>query len=228
MKSLITYLYKHRFELFIVTQFFILFGSLFFPDDFFQLILLPALFILNIASGILLVSHKKKSMWFLIILFLVAMIAFGNSLFAEVERNEFILMRLSVYFIFYITVTAHIIQQVWHEKEVDKTVIIGLMSGYISLGFLAFFMLLSIELITPNSFTGILLDSQSMEIRADSLMYYAYITLLTIGYGDIIPVTPVAQKAVVLVGLIGQFYIVIITSVVVAKYIDVTIAKNSD
>lgn len=228
MKPLITYLYKHRFELFIVTQFFILFGSLFFPDDFFQLILLPALFILNIASGILLVSHKKKSMWFLIILFLVAMIAFGNSLFAEVERNEFILMRLSVYFIFYIIVTAHIIQQVWHEKEVDKTVIIGLMSGYISLGFLAFFMLLSIELITPNSFTGILLDSQSMEVRADSLMYYAYITLLTIGYGDIIPVTPVAQKAVVLVGLIGQFYIVIITSVVVAKYIDVTIVKNSD
>ncbi|MGH1383452.1 ion channel [Kordia sp.] len=228
MKSIIAYLYKHRFELFLVTQFLILFGSLFFPDSFFQLILLPALFILNIASGILLVSKKKKIMWFLIILFIVAMIAFGNSLLIKVERNEFILMRLSVYFIFYIIVTVHIIQQVWREKEVDRMVIIGLMSGYISLGFLAFFMLLSIELITPNSFTGILLDTQSLEIRADSIMYYAYITLLTIGYGDIIPTTPIAQKAVVLIGLIGQFYIVIITSVVVAKYVNVAIIKKRD
>lgn len=226
MNLLIAYLYRHRFELFIVTQFFILFGSLFFPDNFFQLILLPALFILNIASGILLVSKKKKTMWFLIILFLIAMIAFGNSLFVQVEKNEFILMRLSVYFTFYIIVTSHIIEQVWREKEVDKTVIIGLMSGYISLGFLAFFMLLSIELVTPDSFTGILLDSQSLEVRLDSLMYYAYITLLTIGYGDIIPVTPIAQKAVVLIGLVGQFYIVIITSVVVAKYIDRAVKNN--
>ncbi|WP_298420473.1 ion channel [uncultured Kordia sp.] len=228
MKVFIAYLYKHRFELFIATQFFILFGSLFFPDNFFQLILLPALFILNIASGILLVSKKKKTMWFLIILIAVAIIAFGNSLFMEVEKNEFILMRLSVYFIFYIIVTLHTIEQVWHEKKVDKTVIIGLMSGYISLGFLAFFMLLSIELVESNSFTGILLDGQNLDVRFDSLMYYAYITLLTIGYGDIIPVTPIAQKAVVLIGLIGQFYVIIITSVVVAKYINVSVIKNND
>lgn len=226
MKSSIKYLYKHRFELFIATQFFILFGSLFFPDAFFQNTLLPALFILNIATGILLVSKQKKLVWFLIILFVIALSAFGNSLFSEVERSEFILTRLSVYFLFYIIVTANIIQQIWREKEVDKTVIIGLMSGYIALGFLAFFMLVSIELITPNSFTGILLDSQNIEIRVDSLMYYAYITLLTIGYGDIIPVTPIAQKAVVLIGLVGQFYIVIITSVVVAKYINTSILKN--
>lgn len=226
MKSLIEYLYKHRFELFIITQFFILFGSLFFPNEFFQYKLLPVLFMLNIAGGILLVSKKRKTMWFLIILFSVSIAVFGSSLFIDVEKNEFFLARLSVYFIFYIVVTSHIIQQVWREKQVDKTVIIGLMSGYISLGFLAFFMLLSIELITPNSFTGVLIDSQSLEVRLDSLMYYAYITLLTIGYGDIIPVTPIAQKAVVLIGLVGQFYIVIITSVVVAKYIDKAVRKN--
>ena len=226
MESLITYLYRHRFELFIATQFFILFGSLFFPDAFFQYKLLPALFIFNIASGILLVSKKKKVMWFLIILFTVAIFAFGSTLFVQVETNEFFLTRLSVYFTFYLIVTWHIIQQVWREKEVDKTVIIGLMSGYISLGFLAFFMLLSIELITPNSYTGVLIDSQNLEVRLDSLMYYAYVTLLTIGYGDIIPVTPIAQKAVVLIGLVGQFYIVIITSVVVSKYINKIVGKK--
>jgi len=224
----IEYLYRHRFEFFIATQFFILFGSLFFPDAFFQSTLLPALFILNIASGIILVSKQKKAMWFLILLFIIAAIVFGNSFFTTVEKSELTLTRLSVYFIFYIVVTMQTIRQIWIEKEVDRMVIIGLMSGYISLGFLAFFMLVSIELITPNSFTGILLDTQNIEARVDNLMYYAYITLLTIGYGDIVPVTAIAQKAVVLIGLIGQFYIVIITSVVVSKYIDTSVFKNKN
>jgi len=43
--------------------------------------------------------------------------------------------------------------------------------------------------------------------------------MLTIGYGDIVPVTPIAQKAAVLIGLVGQFYTVIVTAVVVEKYI---------
>jgi voltage-gated potassium channel Kch len=225
MKTFLKNLYIHRFEQFIATQFLILFGSLFFTEEIFQSTLLPALFLLNIISGIILVSQKKKFMWFLITLCVIATIVFGSSFF-KAEESEITLTRLSVYFIFYIVVTAETIRQVWIEKEVDRMVIIGLMSGYISLGFLAFFMLISIELITPNSFTGILLDTQSIEARADSLMYYAYITLLTIGYGDIIPVTPVAQKAVVLIGLVGQFYIVIITSVVVSKYIDISILKK--
>ena len=54
---------------------------------------------------------------------------------------------------------------------------------------------------------------------ADSLLYYSYITLLTIGYGEIFPISPVAQKAAILIGLVGQFYFVIITAVVVEKYI---------
>jgi len=50
-------------------------------------------------------------------------------------------------------------------------------------------------------------------------MYYTYITLMTIGYGDISPATPLAKKAAVFIGLWGQFYLVIITAVVVGKYI---------
>jgi hypothetical protein len=41
---------------------------------------------------------------------------------------------------------------------------------------------------------------------------------MTIGYGEILPATATAQKAAILVGLMGQFYLVIITAVVVGKY----------
>jgi voltage-gated potassium channel len=42
---------------------------------------------------------------------------------------------------------------------------------------------------------------------------------MTIGYGDISPLTPIAKKAAVLIGLWGQFYLVIITALVVGKYL---------
>lgn len=54
---------------------------------------------------------------------------------------------------------------------------------------------------------------------SEALLYYAYITLMTIGYGDMAPLKPIAQKAAMLIGLAGQFYLVIITAVVVGKHI---------
>ena len=54
----------------------------------------------------------------------------------------------------------------------------------------------------------------------EQLMYFSYITLMTIGYGDILPVTPIAHKAAMFIGLIGQFYLVILTAIVVGKFIN--------
>ncbi|MEL6917984.1 MAG: potassium channel family protein [Bacteroidota bacterium] len=157
-------------------------------------------------------------MWFCVALFVASSAVFGSSMITRSGEGN-ILIRLSIYFIFHIIVTLNIIKQVWGAKFVSKNVIIGLMSGYISLGLLAFFLFMSIELIEPGSFQGILMDTERLELRMDAIMYYAYITLLTIGYGEIVPTTAIAQKAAVLVGLIGQFYMVIITAVVIEKYI---------
>jgi len=213
-------LYKNRFEIFLITQLTILFGSLFFPHNFFEYKLLPILYLVSIGAGILMISKNKKLTWFFIILFGLAATVFGFEMIARKQNSENLIIRLSVYFIFHVFVTWNIIKQVWKAKRVTKNVIIGLMSGYISLGFLAFFLFMSIELTNVEAFKGILMENSSdINLRSDSLLYYAFITLLTIGYGEIVPAIPIAQKAAILVGLIGQFYMVIITAVVIEKYI---------
>ncbi len=213
-------LYKHRYEVFFTTQLFILFGSLLFPSDFFENVLTPILFLINTIAGILLISKKKKLMWFLILLFVVSLTVFGSSMMSRhVESQDNFLIRLSVYFIFYIVVTHQIIMQIWKAKCVNNTVVIGLMCGYISLGFIAFFLFTTIALLDPNSFKGIMMETSNVNLGLDSIMYYSYITLMTIGYGDIVPATPLAQKAAIITGLMGQFYLVIITAIIVGKYI---------
>ncbi len=215
-------LYEYRFEVFLTTQIVILFGSLLVPNDFFEYTLLPFFYLVSIAAGILLISKNKKVMWFFIVLFTIAAFFFGFDMISRTDNIENLLIRLSIYFLFHIIVTWHIILQVWREKTVDKKVILGLMSGYISLGFLAFFLFMSIDLTHSGAFTGSLLEDPNSKLRFDSILYYAYITLLTVGYGEIVPAIPIAQKAAILVGLIGQFYIVIITGIVVGKYINQT------
>jgi hypothetical protein len=79
---------------------------------------------------------------------------------------------------------------------------------------------MSIEITHHNAFAFSLLEgNQNFEFHSDNILYYSFITLLTIGYGEITPIIPIAQKAAILVGLMGQFYMVIITGVVIEKYI---------
>jgi hypothetical protein len=166
------------------------------------------------------ISKKKYLMWFYTLLFLVSLVFFGLDVVNENSTGANLTRRFFIYFLFYTTVTYSIVQQVWKAKKVSQNVIIGLISGYISIGFIAFFLFSSLEIYTTNSFIGSLFaEGFNLAEKLDALLYFSYVTILTIGYGDIVPATPLAQKAVVMVGLAGQFYTLIVTAVVVEKYI---------
>ena len=210
-------LYTYRFELFFFSICANLFGSLIFLLDIFNTLISPILFLINILSGIIIFSGRKKHSWLTIIIFCIALLVFVYRFLSHSEEEVLDYIKLIVYFTFYSLVTFEIIRQVWNAETVNKSVIFGLMSGYVSIGLIAFFAFLCIELIEPNSFNG-LLPYGTIEEKIDALMYYSYITLMTIGYGDITPVSNMAQKASVFFAMMGQFYLVIITAVVIEKY----------
>ncbi|MGC1091761.1 MAG: potassium channel family protein [Pseudolabrys sp.] len=56
----------------------------------------------------------------------------------------------------------------------------------------------------PNAFSGLVLeDNQKL---ASSLIYFSFVTLTTVGYGDIVPIHPVARSLCNLESIIGQLY----------------------
>ena len=219
-------LYAYRFELFLSTQLSILFGSLIMPIVWFENWMMPLLLLFNIASGVLLVTKKKKLFRVMIVFLVISIVMAGIGFINSELEKRFDYLKLGLYFLFYAIVTIETIKQVWKATIVSKNVILGLVSGYISLGLLAFFLCLSIEIVYPNSFSGIAIVTGVNTDMTDQLMYYSYITLMTIGYGDILPITPIAQKASVFIGLIGQFYLVILTAIVVGKYINQSTKTN--
>ena len=211
-------LYKHRFELFFISLVCLLFGSLFFPLDFYTHRVSPVLFLVNILTGMLFFLKNKKKTLIVVLLFLTVLFAYLFDMLTGSKDSSLRFLNLIIYFLFFSLVTFQIIHQVWHAKDVNRSVIIGLMSGYIALGFLCFFTFFCIELVVPGSYNGIAYDMLIPE-KIEDLLYFSYVTITTIGYGDISPATNMSQKASMLFGIIGQFYLVIVTAVVIEKYI---------
>ena len=179
-------------------------------------IVIQAAFVLNFFGGMILFSKSKK----IVTLFLVAIVTilFILDYFYTHPVKLFEYIKAACYFTFYFIVSYELIKQVVRSKVIDRNVIIGLMCGYTCIGLIGFSAFYIMEFLHPGSFNGI--DSSlSIVNKKDSLMYFSYISLLTIGFGDISPATTISQKVTVLIGLIGQFYMVILTAIIVGKYI---------
>jgi hypothetical protein len=69
-----------------------------------------------------------------------------------------------------------------------------------------------IYMFNPSSFN--ITSSSSQD-----LLYFTFITLTTIGYGDISPLSDVARNLAVILGLIGQFYNTIIIAIIIGKFL---------
>lgn len=213
------FLHENRFDIFLVSQLAVLFGSLFFSEQFFENILQPLLVLFSLIAGINLISSNRKLLWFFVVLVAGAGYLVGTDLILHNPNTDRIMGRVAIYLLFSVVITINLIKQVWKATQVNNNVIMGLISGYISLGFMSFFMFSLIELNHPGALKGAFLESDDYFVKADSILYYAFITLLTIGYGEIVPVIPLAQKAAIFTGLAGQFYLIIIVAVVLEKYL---------
>ncbi len=67
-----------------------------------------------------------------------------------------------------------------------------------------------VEHFYPDSFTG-LSGSGAVEVQRD-LFYYSYVTLATLGYGDINPVGPEARSLAITEAIVGQLYLVVMVA----------------
>ena len=69
-------LYNFRFEIFFLSLLSILFGGIFFPDFFFKTVLTPILFLINIATGVILISKNKGLMRFFMLLLAIVLLIY--------------------------------------------------------------------------------------------------------------------------------------------------------
>ena len=63
------------------------------------------------------------------------------------------------------------------------------------------------------------LEQQSTRALRGDLIYFSIVTLSTVGYGDILAVSPTARTLAMVEAIIGQFYVAVVVATFVAKYV---------
>jgi len=93
----------------------------------------------------------------------------------------------------------------------------GLVSLYILLGVFYYAIFNLIETVHPHSFLETVASAPDRVTR-HSLLYLSIITLTTLGYGDIVPVTPAARMFAAFEAMTGVLYIAITVARLVSAY----------
>ncbi len=120
-----------------------------------------------------------------------------------------------LFFCFTITM---ILRDIYSQTGITTDSVFGAFCGYFMVG-LAFGHVFDIvELLVPNSFQGTeMIGTASVARHHILLTYFSFITLTTVGFGDITPHSDTARGLVLVEAILGQFYIAVLIAELIGK-----------
>jgi hypothetical protein len=176
-----------------------------------------------VASGLYAAEFSKPIFRILFILgSYVICITVLNIFFPSIKNLDIIAFLSNT--LFFIVVTIALVAQVARAKKVDRSTLLCAINSYMLIGLTASLLLLILHLIAPQSFNQVDPDAESFS----NFLYFGFVTLTTLGYGDITPATPLARSMATFIALFGQLYLVIIMAMIISKYINTAGSNNQD
>ena len=169
-------------------------------------------------------SIARQRIWFVIGVVLITVGAI-NILMHTIFAHEWAFyVNLIVALLFYLFTTMLAFEALFTGEQIDLNMIMGSICVYILVGISWSIFYFFESVIHPGAFNGIVDDLGKQ--RFSEVLYYSYVTLSTLGYGDITPVTPIARTLAFLEALFGQFYIAILVASFVGMHISVRRSKS--
>ena len=216
-----TSLFTKRYQLLLISILMMMFDSLLFKSNerIYELYIWPLNMILyGAATSPIIIADRKIPFYTLLVIAILTpflYIIFSQSIVFE---RTIIFAYLSLHTITLI----NIVKGIFKSRTVSFHMILGAFCGYLLLGLIASFLHMTLlsyshEAIEGLSyFTG---NNRNMDVFSN-IVYYSFITMTSIGYGDIVPMTISAKMLSVFIGIIGQFYITVIIALIIGKHLN--------
>lgn len=176
----------------------------FFNFLFLAFIILSA--ILTMKKSSIELKKLSKAGYFVIALSLISAIT-DNSNIELVTRILFVL--------FFILVAINLLIGIVKSKEVDTEVIFSAVAVYVLFGFCGAVIAAVIVAFEPEAFS--LASNYASQFH--QLLYFSYVTITTTGYGDVLPLKPIARTHAIFLALFGQLYLTVIIGILIGKYL---------
>ena len=131
--------------------------------------------------------------------------------FKDVNHFDISFFIMVIYFTYILTL---LIIQLVKTEIVNSETIIESINIYLLIGFVGAIILSLINHFIPGSLNII----ESDIFNFHEYLYFSFVTLTTLGYGDISPTLPLAKSTVIFLAIIGQFYIAVVMAVLISKF----------
>lgn len=122
--------------------------------------------------------------------------------------------------LFFILAIVKMVIRIAGSKKVGTLEFLEAINIYFLFGILGSILFHMLYDITPNAF---IFPEGLIPSRTD-FIYYSFVTISTLGYGDIIPVSSMAKNFSIFLSITGQLYLAMIVALLVGKYL--TSASN--
>jgi Ion channel len=115
----------------------------------------------------------------------------------------------------YAATIALLLRYVFDREVLTSDRLWGAAAAYLMIGVLWSFFYTIIDRVEGPAFA---IRATSGPMQLNDLLYFSFGTLTTSGFGDIVPVTRVAQTAAMIEGIVGQLFIAILIARLVGVY----------
>lgn len=161
------------------------------------------------------VGHNKLLIGAYTILALVALVFTWinlDSIDTLMYRNLFTIAALTIAMVL-------LLVEVFKYDCVTIDTISGALCAYLLLGLTFATVYAFIDIVQPGSFLSTA-SSEPITLTSElDRIYFSYITLLTVGYGDIVPLSHFAKLSAVIEGFLGQVYLVVMIARLVGMHV---------
>lgn len=121
-----------------------------------------------------------------------------------------------------VLLAGYVLAAVSRERDLSFDTIVGAISVYLLIAHAFALMYFALELSDQGSIAGADLDVVTGKAIAgwpvSSFLYFSFVTLTTVGYGDMSPASPFARSLVILEATCGQFFLAVLVARLVSSF----------
>ena len=179
-------------------------------------LIVSILFSLVLLAGVLAVADRKRV---LVIALVLAVPAVGGRWTNHFRPN---LVPPAVFLVaglvLIIFVVGHLLRFVLRAPSVNAEVLCGSISAYLMLGLMWTMAYWLVDQLTPGGAFSFNTNAGTRSMNGFNGFYFSFITLSTVGYGDITPVSRIARWLAAMEAMTGMLYVAVLIARLVSLY----------
>ncbi len=172
-------------------------------------------YLILMGSAIYLVASDRRLLVVTVLIAVVIAVSGGVTILSDFTAPVWVnLLWNTALLLQLVLIVTLLVTFIIQAETVTREVLFAAVTIYFILAGLFTIIYIFIEILAPGAFVS----SSGAEITWQRLMYFSLVTISTLGYGDIVPVAPIAQSLSAMEASLGTLYIAILIGRFVSLY----------